>query len=201
MRKPLSKAMLTGYLVAAVAVGTLFVSSAAARAQTTAPKKATSSSKSATASKSETTSKPASGTHHSSSGHSTSSSAKGSATAKSTSSKSGKSSTKKTTKTKKVKGQAVPAPERITEIQDELAKRGAFIGTSSGKFDDSTSEALRKFQANNHLNPTGKIDALTLQKLGLGSETAGLAAPTPPPNSTANRLLSHPAHPDPDDNN
>jgi hypothetical protein len=46
---------------------------------------------------------------------------------------------------------------------------------------------LSKFQVANGLAPTGKLDALTLQKLGLGSETAGLAPPTPPPNST-NRL-------------
>ena len=48
-------------------------------------------------------------------------------------------------------------------------------------------DAMKKFQSANGLNPSGKLDALTLQKLGLGSETAGLAAPTPPPNS-ANRL-------------
>jgi hypothetical protein len=30
------------------------------------------------------------------------------------------------------------------------------------------------------LNPSGKLDALTLQKLGLGSQTAGVAAPMPP---------------------
>jgi len=54
---------------------------------------------------------------------------------------------------------------------------------------------MRKFQASKGLNPTGKLDALTLQKLGLGSETAGLAAPTPPPNSTNHlrNLASMPA--------
>lgn len=71
----------------------------------------------------------------------------------------------------------------------------------TGKWDDSTADAVRKFQSSNGLNPTGKLDALTLQKLGLGSETAGLAAPTPPPNSV-NRLRntsSSPAEPqDPD---
>jgi peptidoglycan hydrolase-like protein with peptidoglycan-binding domain len=108
---------------------------------------------------------------------------------------SSKSSSKK--KTKKVKGQAAPTSDRITEIQEALAKKGAWDGTPTGKWDDSTTDAVRKFQSSNGLNPTGKLDALTLQKLGLGSETAGLAAPTPPPNSV-NRLrntTSLPAEP------
>lgn len=102
------------------------------------------------------------------------------------SSKSGKSSTRRG---KRVKGQAVPTPERINEIQGALAKNGAYTGEPSGKWDDSTTEAMKKFQASHGLNPTGKMDALTLQKLGLGSDTAGMGVPTPPPNSS-NRLLS-----------
>jgi peptidoglycan hydrolase-like protein with peptidoglycan-binding domain len=121
----------------------------------------------------------------------------------STSSKSGKKSAKKLRRTKRVKGQAAPTADRISDIQEALAKRGAFDGTPTGKWDDSTVDAMRKFQTANHLNPTGKLDAPTLQKLGLGSETAGVAAPTPPPNSSANRLLSRNAQrdPEPADNN
>jgi len=92
-----------------------------------------------------------------------------------------------------VKGQAAPTPDRISEIQGALAERGIFNGTPSGKWDDSTVAAMKKFQSSNGLNPTGKLDALTLQKLGFGSETAGAGAPTPPPNATANRLLSRSA--------
>lgn len=84
-----------------------------------------------------------------------------------------------------------------------MAKKGVFSGTPTGKWDDSTVEAMKKFQESNHLNPSGKLDAPTLQKLGLGSETAGVAKPTPPPNSSANRLLSRNAQrdPEPSDNN
>jgi peptidoglycan hydrolase-like protein with peptidoglycan-binding domain len=96
---------------------------------------------------------------------------------------------------RRVKGQAAPAPERVNEIQEALAKNGSYAGTPSGKWDDSTADAMRKFQSSNGLNPTGKMDARTLQKLGLGSEIAGTAAPTPPPN-TANRLLSSSNHHD-----
>jgi peptidoglycan hydrolase-like protein with peptidoglycan-binding domain len=78
------------------------------------------------------------------------------------------------------KGQKAPAPERISEIQQALAKDGSFAGTPSGKWDDSTVEAMKKFQSGHGLNPSGRLDAPTLQKLGLGSQTAGVAAPMPP---------------------
>lgn len=78
------------------------------------------------------------------------------------------------------KGQKAPAPERISEIQTALAKDGSFAGTPNGKWDDSTVAAMKKFQTAHGLNPSGKLDAHTLQKLGLGSQTAGVAAPMPP---------------------
>ncbi len=109
-------------------------------------------------------------------------------------SKSGKGSSRR--RSKRVKGQAAPTSERISEIQAALAKNGIFEGTPNGKWDEATSEAMKKFQAAHRLTPTGKFDALTLQKLGLGSETAGVAPPTPPPNATANRLLSRNAQRD-----
>ncbi len=82
--------------------------------------------------------------------------------------------------TRRQKGQKTPAPERISEIQQALAKDGSFNGKPNGKWDDSTVEAMKKFQAGHGLNPSGKLDAATLQKLGLGSQTAGVAAPMPP---------------------
>src|SRR5246127_3635320 len=66
-------------------------------------------------------------------------------------------------------GQKAPAPERISEIQQALAKDGSFAGAPNGKWDGSTVEAMRKFQSGHGLNPSGKLDAPTLQKLGLGS--------------------------------
>ena len=110
-------------------------------------------------------------------------------TATGTGKKSSKSGRKSNSRTKRAKGQAAPTPDRINEIQSALARKGVYTGTASGKWDDSTAEAMRKFQASHGLNPTGKYDALTLEKLGLGSETAGMGVPTPPPNSS-NRLLS-----------
>jgi murein L,D-transpeptidase YcbB/YkuD len=106
-----------------------------------------------------------------------------------------KSSTRKGKSSRHVKGQAAPTSERVNEIQGALAKSGSYSGAPTGNWDDSTVDAMRKFQSAHGLNPTGKMDAPTLQKLGLGSETAGAGAPTPPPNS-ANRLLSSSTHRD-----
>jgi peptidoglycan hydrolase-like protein with peptidoglycan-binding domain len=92
-------------------------------------------------------------------------------------------STKKTTR--RERGQKVPAPERISQIQTALAKDGSFNGKPSGKWDASTVEAMKKFQEAHGLNASGKLDAKTLQKLGLGSQTAGIAPPIPPVSSSS----------------
>jgi peptidoglycan hydrolase-like protein with peptidoglycan-binding domain len=85
------------------------------------------------------------------------------------------------------RGQKAPTPDRITEIQQALAKNGSFVGAPSGKWDGSTIEAMKKFQETHGLNPTGKLDAKTLQQLGLGSHTAGVAPPLPPVSSSSAR--------------
>ena|ERR1700730_18042948 len=86
--------------------------------------------------------------------------------------KSGKSSRREV-------GQKAPTPQRISEIQQALAKTGAYVGSPNGKWDATTVEAMKKFQGAHGLNPSGKLDAKTLQQLGLGSQTAGIAPPTP----------------------
>src|SRR5713226_8418998 len=85
------------------------------------------------------------------------------------------------------RGQKTPTPDRISEIQQALAKDGSFTGKPNGKWDASTIEATRKFQEAHGLNATGKLDAKTLQQLGLGSETAGVAPPVPPVSSSSLR--------------
>src|ERR1700733_3315210 len=88
-------------------------------------------------------------------------------------------------KKSKVKGQAAPTPDRIKEIQTALQKDGSYEGEPTGKWDAATTEAMRKYQDKNGIAPTGKIDAVSLNKLGLGSETAGKGAPMPAPSSAA----------------
>jgi len=113
-------------------------------------------------------------------------STKKAAEASKTASRTGK---RTTGRSRKQPGQKAPASDRVIEIQSALAKEGSFTGTPDGKWSDDTASAMRRFQASHGLNPTGRLDALTLQKLGLGSETAGVAAPTPPPGAVS-RLTS-----------
>ena len=90
-----------------------------------------------------------------------------------------KKSSSKSKKKPKVKGQTVPTPDRIKEIQTALQKDGSYEGEPNGKWDAATTEAMRKYQDKNGISPTGKIDAVSLNKLGLGSDTAGKGAPVP----------------------
>src|SRR5205807_10277938 len=59
------------------------------------------------------------------------------------------------------KGQKAPTADRISEIQQALAKDGAYNGEPNGKWDNSTVDAVRKFQAAHGLNASGKLDAKT----------------------------------------
>jgi peptidoglycan hydrolase-like protein with peptidoglycan-binding domain len=104
---------------------------------------------------------------------------------KSSSSSGGKSRRSSKKSKARERGQKAPTPDRVSEIQQALEKDGSFEGTPNGKWNDATVEAMKKFQAAHGLNPSGKLDALTLGKLGLGSQTAGVAAPIPPINSSS----------------
>ena len=86
------------------------------------------------------------------------------------------------------RGQKEPTADRISEIQQALAKTGSYTRETNGKWDDATADAMRKFQESYGISPTGKLDAKTLQQLGLGSGTAGVAAPLP--SSSSSRLTS-----------
>jgi|SRR5580704_19683550 murein L,D-transpeptidase YcbB/YkuD len=108
----------------------------------------------------------------------------GAAQSSSTSTKKKKASSK-SKKKGKVKGQAAPTADRIKEIQTALQKDGSYEGTPTGKWDAATMDAMKKYQDKKGLSPTGKIDAVTLNKLGLGSGTAGKGAPVPATSSSA----------------
>ncbi len=91
-----------------------------------------------------------------------------------------KTSHKRSRWRRRERGQKAPTKDRIQEIQAALAREGAYQGEPNGKWDAASIEAMKRFQASHGLNPTGKLDAPSLQKLGLGSEIAGRAAPRPP---------------------
>jgi peptidoglycan hydrolase-like protein with peptidoglycan-binding domain len=90
-----------------------------------------------------------------------------------------KTSAKKKRRAKREPTQMAPSPERISEIQSALSRGGYYGGNPNGKWDATTVAAMQKFQSSNGLDASGKIDALSLQKLGLGSSVAGVSAPKP----------------------
>lgn len=79
-------------------------------------------------------------------------------------------------------GQQNPTPDRFSEIQQALASRGYLQSSPSGTWDAATVEALKRFQEEQNLPPTGKITSLSLIALGLGPKRNPLttANATPP---------------------
>lgn len=74
----------------------------------------------------------------------------------------------KTTARARSRGQTRPTPERYKQIEQALAARGYLTEEPTGKWGPASVEALRSFQSDNQLPPTGKLDALSLIQLGLG---------------------------------
>jgi hypothetical protein len=65
--------------------------------------------------------------------------------------------------------QSNPTPDRYKQIQQALAQKG-YLPTeqANGQWTDASADALKKFQTDQNLDPTGKINSLSLIALGLG---------------------------------
>lgn len=57
--------------------------------------------------------------------------------------------------------------EQIVETQKKLKDGGMYAGEASGKLDDATREALKKYQQANALKVTGTLNQVTLEKMGI----------------------------------
>ena len=79
--------------------------------------------------------------------------------------------------------QMQPTEQRYKEIQRALGSKGYLQGEPTGSWNQESVDALKRFQQDQKLEPTGKIDSLSLIALGLGPKhvTANAA---PPPQST-----------------
>jgi hypothetical protein len=79
--------------------------------------------------------------------------------------------------------QLAPTPLRYKEIQQALAAKGYLKPEdANGTWDQASVDALKKFQAGQNLDSTGKINSLSLIALGLGPKRE-TAAPQPPAES------------------
>ena len=76
--------------------------------------------------------------------------------------------------------QLAPTPQRYKEIQEALAAKGYLKPEdANGTWTPASADALKKFQAEQNLDSTGKINSLSLIALGLGPRRE--TAPAKPP--------------------
>ncbi|HEV2765038.1 MAG TPA: peptidoglycan-binding domain-containing protein [Pyrinomonadaceae bacterium] len=57
--------------------------------------------------------------------------------------------------------------EQIKQAQSFLKQRGLYAGEPTGKLDDTTRAALRKYQEAEGIRVTGTLNRLTLEKMGI----------------------------------
>lgn len=69
--------------------------------------------------------------------------------------------------------------DTIVKIQESLIAQGQMKGRADGAWGPMTAKALRKYQAANGLKASGKIDADTLNKMGLQMGVTGEATVQP----------------------
>ena len=78
--------------------------------------------------------------------------------------------------------QTMPSAERYREIQNALVSRGYLAAEeATGVWNQASVDALRRFQAEQNIDSSGKINSLSLIALGLGPkrENAPVAPPKP----------------------
>jgi len=77
--------------------------------------------------------------------------------------------------------QLAPTPQRYKEIQEALAAKGYLNPEdANGAWNQASVDALKKFQAGQNLDSTGKINSLSLIALGLGPRRENTATAKPP---------------------
>lgn len=105
--------------------------------------------------------------------------------------------------------QLAPTPDRYRDIQGALATRGYLKGAPTGVWDAESAEALRRFQHDQSLEPSGKVNSLSLIALGLGAKHGSAVVPPgaprqvdrgnplAPPNPAAPVVAPQPSTPTP----
>ena len=79
------------------------------------------------------------------------------------------------------RGQLQPTPNRYREIQQALADRGYFKSEPDGVWGPDSVEALKQFQQDQNLRPSGRLDPMSLISLGLGPKRDASAGKTAEP--------------------
>jgi hypothetical protein len=130
--------------------------------KTSTPGKTTGTTKSSTPAKTATTAKKSTATTHTAA------------------SRSGKKTVAKRPAVTWRNRQAIPSPERYREIQNALVQRGYLTSEqANGTWNQASIDAMKKFQSDQNLENSGKINSLSLIALGLGPKRD--ASPVVPP--------------------
>jgi hypothetical protein len=78
--------------------------------------------------------------------------------------------------------QLSPTPDRYKEIQKALAAKGYLPAEqANGQWTDASADALKRFQTDQNIDATGKINSLSLIALGLGPKHDAAAPAKEPP--------------------
>jgi len=65
--------------------------------------------------------------------------------------------------------QTAPTPERYKQFQEALIAKGYLHGEATGQWNEASVDAMRRFQKDQNLEPTGKPNqSLSIIALGLG---------------------------------
>jgi hypothetical protein len=75
--------------------------------------------------------------------------------------------------------QLAPTADRYKEIQSALTNKGYLNQPANGVWNSQSEEALRHFQHDQNLEPTGKLNSLSLIALGLGAKRTAMVTPAP----------------------
>jgi Putative peptidoglycan binding domain len=90
--------------------------------------------------------------------------------------------------------QLAPTPDRYHEIQNALAAKGYMKPEeANGTWGQSSVDALKRFQADQKIESTGKLNSLSLIALGLGPKHDSAAAKPPAPALPAPAPVQAPA--------
>jgi peptidoglycan hydrolase-like protein with peptidoglycan-binding domain len=104
-----------------------------------------------------------------------------------------RTSSHKGKRAKKVKGQQKIDSERTHQIQEALIRQHYMTGEATGKWDATTEDALRRFQADNGWQNKTVPDSRALIKLGLGPSHDHLLNPESAMTTSADAPQSTPA--------
>ena len=92
--------------------------------------------------------------------------------------------------TRRVEGMQNHSPDLVKQAQEKLGAMGKQVGKPDGQMGPKTQQALKEYQQENGLQPTGQLDQQTLSALDL-NQSGSAATGGSSSDSQGNRTGSH----------